>query len=64
MLICLLGSIPGHGQMRQVYLDNFEPDNEVYRLSFYAPSEGYVAFRDWIGYTTDSGRTFTKKYIT
>ena len=50
--------------MRQIYLDNIEPDNEIYKLSFYSPSEGYVGFRDWVGYTTDSGRTFTKKYIT
>ena len=50
-------------QMRQLYVDNVA-DNEIYKLSFYSPSEGYVAFRDWIGYTTDSGRTFTKKYIT
>ena len=64
MLICFLSSFHGHAQMRQVYLDNIEPENEVYKLSFYAPNEGYVAFRDWIGYTTDSGRTFTKKYIT
>ena len=49
--------------MRQVYVDNIA-DNEIYKLSFYSPSVGYVAFRDWIGYTTDSGRTFTKKYIT
>jgi photosystem II stability/assembly factor-like uncharacterized protein len=52
-----------HAQMRQVYLEN-TPDNKIYKLSFYSPSEGYVAFRNWIGYTTDSGRTFTKKRIT
>ena len=53
-----------HGQMRQVYFDNVNPDNDIRKFSFYTPAEGYVAFRDWIGYTTDSGRTFTKKYIT
>ena len=51
------------GQMRQLYLDNVS-GNQIYKLSFYSPSQGYVAFRDWIGYTADSGRTFTKKYIT
>ncbi len=51
------------GQMRKMYLDT-GADNEIMKLSFYSPSEGYVAFSDWIGYTTDSGRTFTKKYIT
>lgn len=51
-------------QMRQIYVDNVQADNSIKKISFYTGSEGYVAFRDWIGYTTDSGRTFTKKYIT
>lgn len=50
-------------QMREIYLDGVA-DNQIYKLSFYSSSEGFVAFRDWIGFTTDSGRTFTKKYIT
>ncbi len=33
-------------------------------MSFYSRSEGYVAFKDWLGYTTDSGRTFTKIFFT
>ena len=61
--VTLLFSNNVSAQMRQVYLDNIA-GNEIYKLSFYSPSEGYVAFRDWIGYTTDSGRTFTKRYIT
>src|SRR4030095_15097041 len=64
VLFYLLISGYSNAQMRQVYIDNIEPDNEIFKLSFYSASEGYVAFRDWIGYTTDSGRTFTKKYIT
>jgi hypothetical protein len=52
------------GQMRQVYIDNLQPSNEVCKIDFYSPSSGYVAFRDWVGYTTDSGRTFIRKYIT
>lgn len=51
-------------QMRKVYIDPNSPDNAISKCSFFSPSQGYVAFRDWIGYTTDSGRTFTKKYIT
>jgi hypothetical protein len=51
-------------QMRQVFLDNGQANNEIYKISFYSPSNGYVAFRDWIGYTSDSGKTFTRKYIT
>jgi hypothetical protein len=53
-----------NAQMRQVYLDNLEPSNKVWKISFYTPSEGFVAFDDWIGYTADSGRTFIKRYIT
>jgi large repetitive protein len=61
--LVLLISNNASAQMRQLYVDNVA-DNQIYKLSFYSPSQGYVAFRDWIGYTSDSGRTFTKKYIT
>jgi len=61
LLFCCNNS--AQGQMRQVYTDAVE-GNQIYKLSFYSPSQGYVAFRDWVGYTQDSGRTFTKKYIT
>ncbi|HEY0609261.1 MAG TPA: IPT/TIG domain-containing protein, partial [Chitinophaga sp.] len=50
-------------QMRQLYKDLNE-DNSIRKISFYSPSQGYVAFRDWIGFTSDSGRTFVKKYVT
>src|SRR5215204_6450684 len=50
-------------QMRQVHLET-PAYNQVHKMSFYSPSEGYVAFNDWISYTTDSGRTYTPKYIT
>ncbi|GAA3919554.1 hypothetical protein GCM10022209_10500 [Chitinophaga oryziterrae] len=46
-----------------MYLDTDE-DNDIRKVSFYSPNEGYVAFANWIGYTTDSGRTYTKKFIT
>ncbi|SDH36375.1 FG-GAP-like repeat-containing protein [Chitinophaga filiformis] len=54
---------PALAQMRQMYLDADE-DNDIKKVSFYSPNEGYVAFTNWIGYTTDSGRTYTKKIIT
>ncbi|UPK67351.1 FG-GAP-like repeat-containing protein [Chitinophaga filiformis] len=54
---------PALAQMRQMYLDTDE-DNNIKKVSFYSPAEGYVAFDNWIGYTADSGRTFTKKFIT
>src|SRR4029079_1699429 len=56
-------SFSANAQMRQVYKDADE-NNHIYKISFYSPSEGYIAFGKWIGYTTDSGRTFTKKFIT
>ena len=60
----LIAGLDSYAQMRQVNVDNIQPANEIYKLSFYSPSEGYVAFRDWIGYTKDSGRTFIQKKIT
>jgi len=52
-----------NAQMRQVYLDNVA-DYQINKISFFSPSSGYVAFRDFIGYTSDSGHTLIKKYIT
>lgn len=62
LFICCLTTAT-RAQMRQVYVD---PDqgNQITKLDLYSPSEGYVAFGYWIGYTADSGRTFVKKYIT
>jgi hypothetical protein len=54
---------PALSQMRQMNLDA-DPDNHINRISFYSQNEGYVAFTNWIGYTTDSGRTYAKKFIT
>lgn len=59
----LLSFFSSSAQMRQVYLDNVA-GNDIHKSSFYSPSTGYVAFRDWVGYTSDSGRTYIKKYIT
>jgi hypothetical protein len=53
----------GFGQMRQLYIDA-DGDNDIRKISLYSISEGYVAFTKWIGYTTDSGRTFIHKNIT
>jgi photosystem II stability/assembly factor-like uncharacterized protein len=54
---------PALSQMRQMYLDGDE-DVDIRKVSFYSPKEGYIAFTNWIGYTSDSGRTYTKKVIT
>ncbi len=63
-LVFLLLSTSANAQMRQVYLDNTQADNEINKLSFYSANEGYAGFVYWVGYTQDSGRTFTKKFIT
>jgi photosystem II stability/assembly factor-like uncharacterized protein len=63
LLAAVLLNGPIFGQLRQIYLDS-DSSNSINRLSFFSPSEGYVAFTRWIGHTTDSGRTFTKLYIT
>jgi hypothetical protein len=64
MVICLIGAKTSHAQMRQLSLDATDNTNEVLEFSFYSPSEGYVAFTKYIGFTTDSGRTITRKFIT
>lgn len=63
-LITVIFTSTAHSQLRQVFKDDLVETNEVRKISFSSPSTGYVAFKDWIGFTTDSGRTFTRKYIT
>ena len=64
ILFSLISYCSTTAQMRQVYVDTFVTDNAIRRISFISPSLGYVSFQDWIGFTSDSGHTFTKKYIT
>lgn len=52
-----------NAQLKQLYKDTDE-DNELRKICFYTKSEGYIAFKDWIGYTTDGGTSFIRKYIT
>ncbi len=63
LVFCLICSHSSSAQMRQLSED-VNDMNEVQEFSFYSPSEGYVAFTEYIGFTTDSGRTFTRKLIT
>jgi hypothetical protein len=64
----LLVAAGANAQMRQVYVDGTSPANEIKKISFYSPSEGYVAAKDpghhWVGYTTDSGRSLLRRPIT
>lgn len=59
-IICL----PSNAQMRKIFSDPSGSMNDVRKTDFSSPSTGWVAFREWLGYTTDSGKTFTRKYIT
>ena len=54
------------GQLRQMFVELNDPYNNNYvtKISMYSPSEGYISTWKWIGYTADSGHTFTKKYVT
>ena len=55
-------------QLRQVYLDQVSTNNHIQKISFYSPSSGYIASTDnasdFVGFTTDSGHTIIKRYIT
>ncbi len=62
-LILLLAFHQANAQLKQVYKDINE-DNEVRKFSLYSKTEGYIAFKDWIGYTIDGGTSFQKKRIT
>src|ERR1700743_798064 len=62
VLLCFGWLSPLHAQFHQVHI---EPDvDHAVKLSLYSPSEGFVAFNNYIGYTTDSGRTYAKRTIT
>lgn len=64
LMFCMLFfGIHAQGQLRKLYQDTNE-DNHINKISFYSPGHGYVGFWDWVGFTTDSGKTFTKKHIT
>lgn len=63
LAIFFLSPLIFFGQFRKIYLDT-DSNNEIRNISFITPTEGFVAFENFIGYTQDSGHTFTKKYIT
>ena len=59
LCLCFINSV--YSQLRQIHVETTA--NDILKTSFYSLSEGYVAFHDFVGFTTDSGRTFTAKYI-
>ncbi|WP_431216957.1 IPT/TIG domain-containing protein [Puia sp. P3] len=50
--------------MRNIFQNTDARSYQLCKLGFYSPSQGFVAFPGWIGFTTDSGRTFIHKAIT
>lgn len=55
-------SFHSYAQLKQVYKDADE-ENELRKISLYSKSEGYITFKNWIGYTTDSGASYQKRVI-
>jgi hypothetical protein len=51
------------GQLNKLYQDSDE-ENELRKICFYTKSEGYIAFKNFIAFTADGGKTFVKKQIT
>ena len=63
LIVIMLGVLTSlHAQLRQIHKE-VDRDNSLEKISFYNATEGYVAFDKYIGFTTDSGYTFTPKYI-
>lgn len=62
IFVCSL-QLASHAQLKKIYIDA-DYSTTLKKLFFYAPAEGYVAFNKFIGYTTDSGKTYTKRTIT
>ncbi|UEG49638.1 PKD domain-containing protein [Ferruginibacter lapsinanis] len=64
ILFCLITSFNAKAQLRQIYTDHQGDYDQVIGISFYSNTQGYVAFNNYIGFTSDSGHTFTKKTVT
>lgn len=62
VLLCIFCTLQTYAQVRVISAGSSAEGN-VSKISFFTPSKGYVAFEKWIGYTSDTGRTFTKKTI-
>lgn len=63
-LFLLLSILSFHtnAQLKQVYKD-IDEENELRKISLYSKSEGYITFKNWIGYTTNGGASYQKKII-
>jgi len=63
LFLCSLFSNPAGAQMRKIFNDPASWQ-EVRGFSFFSPSEGYIAYPEAVAYTTDTGRTQHRIYIT
>ena len=68
LLLFLTFAFSSKAQLRQIYSDMVSTSNDIQKISFYTPAQGYIASTDaswdWVGYTADSGRTYIKRPIT
>jgi hypothetical protein len=49
-------------QMRQVSVDgSTNPIVDIKKISFFTPAQGFIAYTNFIGYSSDSGHTISKR---
>lgn len=59
----LIAPVHIFSQFRNISIDTDE-NNSIRKFHFLTPSSGYVAFDKYVGYTQDSGHTFSKIVVT
>lgn len=62
-ILCLVAANRSLCQFREIHKEANASSN-ITGMSFINPSTGFVTFSNFVGFTTDSGRTFTKSYVT
>ncbi len=62
LLVLIFASAITFAQWRTCYQGS-NVNNRVTGVSFYTPTTGYVSTIDWVGFTTDSGKTVNKKFV-
>lgn len=62
MFLFIICTLKSYSQVRKVSVGS-SVEEDISKINFFAPAKGFVAFKKWIGYTSDSGRTFIKKTI-
>ena len=62
LILFILSTGTSFAQWRTCY-QGTNVNNRVTGVSFYTPTTGYVSTIDWVGFTTDSGKTVNKKFV-